>query len=315
MGCSDFACRSVIPGIRRLPQYNLIAVSSRDRAKAEKYGQQFQCLGLEGYQRLLEREDIHCVYIPLPTGLHPEWVERALDAGKHLLVEKTFAPDARMAREAVEHARAKKLLLMEKFLFPYHSQTDWFLTQIQAGKIGRCQMFRSLFSIPKLNSGNFRYSAALGGGALLDLGGYVIKASRVFLGEPLTVLNACILEDRDRGVDIGGLIALASPGGPVAQVAFRFDSFYQCSWEFIGDEGKLTTERAFTPPPGFSPTVKFETPGLREEIRLPADDYVQNLLTTFSSTIREHGNFESHYQDVLSQASLMDDVKATASFL
>lgn len=91
MGCANIAKRSVIPTIKSLGAYELVAIASRTSEKAQEFAQIFDCEAITGYGNLLTREDIDAVYMPLPTGLHEEWVLKTLDARKHILIEKSLA--------------------------------------------------------------------------------------------------------------------------------------------------------------------------------------------------------------------------------
>ena len=109
MACADIAQRSVIPAILQSEHTQLVAVASRSAQKARKFAGQFGAAAITGYANLLERPDIDAIYMPLPTGLHEEWVKRSLEAGKHVLVEKSFAMDLASARRMLDVARSNNL--------------------------------------------------------------------------------------------------------------------------------------------------------------------------------------------------------------
>lgn len=305
MGCSEFAARAMIPAMLEAGGISLVAVASRDKAKAEDYATRFGCLPLCGYEALLQREDIDAVYLPLPTGLHEEWGLACLDAGKHLLIEKSLASTKSGAGRIIHKARERKLLVVENFLFPYHSQYAWVRDRLQSRALGELALFRSTFSIPPLAAANIRYRRDLGGGALLDLGAYMAKACRLFLGDRLKLLGSSLAYDNDRGVDIRGAAMLQNERGQVAQVAFGLDSHYQCSWEFLGDKGRLLVERAYTPPPGFAPRVRLETATEKTEALLPPDNHCINMLRSFAQTTIGHQDFASHWSELEHQANLL----------
>lgn len=120
MGCSGFAARAMIPAMKELPEIELKAVASRNGVKAKTYAERFDCDAVEGYDGLLRREDLDAIYMPLPPGLHEEWISRSLEAGKHVLVEKPFVTDGSAALHLLRKAREKRLLVMENFLFLHH---------------------------------------------------------------------------------------------------------------------------------------------------------------------------------------------------
>lgn len=308
MGCANIAVRSVIPAIVSKSGLELIAVASRDMDKAHRTADIFGCDAVEGYQNLLERKDIDAVYMPLPTGLHDEWVIKCLEAGKHVLAEKSLACNLVEAGKMVDKAAASNLLLMEDFMFRYHSQHQFVRTLLDSGEIGEIRLFRSCFGFPPLAEDNFRYDKALGGGALLDAGGYPVSASQYFLGKGLSVKAANLHYDKEKGVDVYGSAYLSSPSGVVSEIAFGFDNFYQCNYEFWGSKGKIFVERAFTPPPGFKPRIVLEKQDHRHEFQAKPDNHFANILAEFNRAIVEEDH-ATHLDEVLDQARILDEIR------
>jgi len=313
MGCANFAWRSMIPAMIECNSVNLVALASRSQDKAQKFAHRFHCDALVGYETLLSRKDIEAIYIPLPTGIHEEWVVKALEAGKHLLVEKSFAENFASAKKMTDLARAKKCLVMENFLFPHHSQHAWVNEKIKKSELGEIHLFRSTFGFPSLPKDNFRYNPHLGGGALLDAGAYVVKAAQLFLEGDIELLGAALNYNDKLGVDIYGDAMLTNASGQVAQVSFGFDYFYQCHYEILGTKGKLVVEKAFTPPPGFSPWVRLEHPEHVERFTLPPDNHYVNMLRFFANAVRSGNDWHSHLDDILRQAKLLDEIRKESS--
>jgi dTDP-3,4-didehydro-2,6-dideoxy-alpha-D-glucose 3-reductase len=309
MGCASIAVRAMMPAMQGCQEVEIIAVASRTKDKAEKTARMFDCDAIKGYERLLERDDIDAVYMPLPTGLHEEWVIKTLEAGKHILVEKSFAENYQSARRMLKLAKAKKLLVMENYLFPQHSQYAWVKDLIASGDLGHIHLFRSTFGFPPLPMNNFRYSRELGGGALLDAGGYVLKASQLFLGNDLKLLCSSLNYEDPSDVDIYGDAMLRNSVGQVAQVSFGFNYYYQCCFEFLGSRGKLIVERAYTPPPGFMPKVYLEYQDLKKEIILTDDNYYINMCSLFAQTVQSPDDYTIHWNAGLNQARLIDAVR------
>jgi dTDP-3,4-didehydro-2,6-dideoxy-alpha-D-glucose 3-reductase len=130
MGAAKIARRSVVPALLQLPdRFQLVAAASRDAAKARQFADEFACEPVTGYAALLARDDIDAVYMPLPTGLHEEWVGKAIAAGKHVYVEKSFASTFGQTEALVSAAQAGGIAVMEGYMFLYHRQqavvADW----------------------------------------------------------------------------------------------------------------------------------------------------------------------------------------------
>ena len=311
MGCANIAIRTVIPTMKAMSNVEVIAVASRDKNKAKKTAAQFGCRAVTSYENLLLDDSINAIYMPLPTGLHEEWVLKALRANKHILVEKSLAMNFVSAQKMVAEAKARSLLIMENFMFLYHSQHQAIIDRIDAGEIGEIRSFRSSFGFPPLDRKNFRYNKALGGGALLDAAAYTIRASQLFLGNDLNVTGASLFYDKASGVDVFGGAFLKTSSGLFSEVAFGFDNYYQCNYEIWGSKGKLIAQKSFTPKPNEKPILLIEQQDYRSEIALPADDHFMKIITEFSLCI-DSGSFNVKYAEILNQARLLQDIRDIA---
>lgn len=312
MGCANIARRSVIPAILANPELRLAGVASRTPEKGREFARQFGCEFLGTYPQLLDRDDVEAVYMPLPTGLHAEWAAQALEAGKHLLVEKSLADSLGAAERLVALAGRSGLVMMENYMFQYHAQQAA-VKEIVRESLGEIRLFRATFCFPPLPAGNFRYDKALGGGALLDAGGYPLKASQSFLEGDLQVLSAC-LNFNAEGVDIWGGAMLSATRGTTrlpVQIAFGFDQFYQCGLEFLGQRGRLTTQRTFTAGTDVVPTAWLETAGQKREIQLPADNHFARILAEFCRRVRAGASALTGAEN-LCQARLQEQVRRLA---
>jgi predicted dehydrogenase len=307
LGCANIAKRSVIPAILTIPEFELIAIASRTAEKAEEFATLFNCEAVTGYQELIDRKDIDVIYMPLPTGLHEEWVMKALEAKKHILIEKSLAMNYSSAKKMVAKAKEKGLLIMENFMFIYHGQHQFVKNLIDKGAIGEIRCFRSSFGFPPLDENNFRYNKKLGGGALLDAAAYTVRASQLFLGDDISV-KAANLNYVNNEVDIYGGAYLSAQSGLFSEVAFGFDNFYQCNYEIWGSKGKITAQRAFTPGENFKPTITLEQQGEIFNYEVDAENHFVNILNEFKRCILEN-DITDKYEEVLNQSRLLAELK------
>jgi NDP-hexose-3-ketoreductase len=312
LGCADIAWRHVLPAIGRVTDVRLVAIASRDQAKAEKFAGRFGGEALEGYARLLARPDVDAVYIALPTGLHHNWARQALDAGKHVLVEKPLTTGLAEAEDLVTTAARRGRWLMDGYMFLHHSQHAAVRKLIADGAIGRPRLFSSSFGIPPREPGDVRYRADLGGGALLDVGVYTIRAAQLFLGEELAVAGSVLHRDPERGIDLGGSALLCSADGVPAELSFGFQSSYRSTYSIWGSEGRISLPRSFTPPNAFQPTLRVERQNGVEEIDLPADDQFANLVRAFARAVGSNADFESYGETLLRHMALVEEIRNRA---
>ena len=197
---------------------------------------------------------------------------------------------------------------MEDFKFSYHRQHAFVEKLIRDDEIGDVHFFKSSFGFPPRKKDDIRYHKKLGGGALLDAGGYVVKAAQMFLGPDLTLGGAFLKYDNQLDVDIYGGAILKNNKDQIAHVSFSFDNYYQCSYEIWGTKGKITSDRAFTPPPNFAPTILLEKQGHKQEFTITPDNHFINILKEFHRAIQEK-DFHRHWEDALMQANLLNQIR------
>lgn len=259
------------------------------------------------------RPDIDGVYIPQPPALHYRWAKRALQCGKHVLVEKPSTVCLAESRELVEMARERGLALHENYMFQYHSQIRDIQAMIRDGIIGDVRLYRAEFGFPMRKANDFRYSRELGGGALLDAGGYPLKLASILLGESVKVDAAQMNFLPDFEVDLYGSASLSNDEGTVFQIAYGMDCGYRCCLEVWGSRGRLFTDRIFTAPDGFEPRVMIETEdGSRTEMLEP-DGHFCHSIEAFCEEIGDTRKRESMYGEILRQAGLVESVRRHAS--
>jgi predicted dehydrogenase len=181
----------------------LSAIASRDLSKAKALAERFGARHAFGsYEELLASKDIDGVYIPLPTSQHVEWTAKAIEAGKHVLVEKPLALDAKDIPPLIKLRDARKVLVCEAFMVIYHPQWIKVRDLIASGAIGRLRHVQGAFSYYNVDPNNMRNQLDLGGGALPDIGVYPTVSTRFSTGkEPLRV-QATIERDKKFGTDI-----------------------------------------------------------------------------------------------------------------
>ncbi|MGH3707330.1 MAG: Gfo/Idh/MocA family protein [Pseudonocardiaceae bacterium] len=300
----------MIPALLASDGARLVAVASRDGAKAGQFAGRFGCEAVTGYENLLAREDIDAVYIPLPAMLHAEWIERALLAGKHVLAEKPLCTDHATSAKLFSLAEERGLLLFENFMFLHHSQHVAVAEVLAEGVIGELRAFSSTFTIPPKPAGDVRYQADVGGGMLLEVGVYPLRAAEHFLGPDLTVVGAVLR--RSHEVVVSGGILLRDGNGVPAHLTFGMEHSYRTSYELSGSVGRLGLDRVFTPPETYQPVLWIQRQDHFEERILRADHQFANVVRLFTDVVRSGDDLVAHTTASLRHALLVDQVLDTA---
>lgn len=318
LGYANIAKRSVIPAIESLSESFIL--DSIARRSTEKYIKTAQFapvsdrggrIFVEGYQKLLEEREIDAVYIPLPTGLHYEWVKASLLSGRHVLVEKSLANNFSQVQELVSIARKRNLALMETFQFRFHPQFDAIVKMIKTGVIGSVRAINSTFSFPPFDDPtNIRYQKQLGGGALLDAGAYTVKIAQMLSPQRLTVRSAVLHYSESYCVDLWGGAHLVDIDNQIsAHLSFGFDNAYRCFVEVVGSQGRLVSERIFTAPTDFEATVEQHTmSGEKINHKFAPDNHFKLMLSHFARTCINQELREAEYEGNLEQGRLLSGI-------
>jgi len=302
MGCANIAKRSVIPAILRLPnQFRLTAVASRNPEKANSFATEFGCEAILGYGSLIARDDINAIYVPLPTGLHFEWVMKAIDRGKHVYVEKSFAMSESETIALLELSEKRQVAVFEGYMFLYHRQLKTITTLLRDGVIGDLRYIHSCFGFPPLRSHDFRYDALIGGGVLMDAAGYPTRLIRHLLG-PSAKLRAATLFKSETGSSIRGS-AFYSLGNEISATSvFGFDQQYQCSVEILGSKGRVRADRVFTARPDHEARIWVECGSDSQVLNEPRDDHFVNAMLAFSQFINMPETRSIERENIMRQA-------------
>ena len=182
IGASRIAPAAVIAPASQRSDVLVTAVAARDVARARTFARTHGVPTVsEHYAALINRDDVDLVYISTPPVSHAQWTIAALEAGKHVLCEKPFCMNADEAVAMVAAAQASGKLLIEAYHYRFHDIIGRLAEAY--GAIGPVERLDAVFNVPiGQDEGEFRWSKALGGGALMDLGVYPLHIMRTLTG-------------------------------------------------------------------------------------------------------------------------------------
>lgn len=319
---SEIAFRRFMPALKKCIQFEYVGlsvasekdfgISDSDKtvpselSKAENFVKEYGGKIFSGYENLISSEEIDAVYIPLPPALHYKWGRAALENGKHLFMEKPFTTSLDDTKELISIARSKSLAVHENYMFAFHSQIEWIKNKINEGAVGDIRLIRIDFGFPFRGANDFRYNKALGGGALLDCGGYTLKLAGMFLGDTAKVTASQLNSKDGFEVDIYGNATLTNDDGLTAQVSFGMDNSYRCSIDIWGSTGSIYTNRILTAPDGFEPTVTIKQGNEEQSFTLPADDTFKKSIEYFEKCVSDSDVRTAHYDEIVLQSRLVE---------
>lgn len=313
LGTADIAYRRFLPALSKCKEIVYVGVASRTPEKCLKFLQTYGGSVYSSYDALLADESIDAVYVPLPPALHYEWGKKVLLSGKHLLMEKPFTTSLEQTRDLLRIAEEKGLAVHENYMFLYHSQLAYIKKLIANGELGEIRLYRMSFGFPKRGEGDFRYNRELGGGALLDCGGYPVRLALELLGDTARVTQAKLVQPAGYEVDLFGNAVLENDDGLCAQVSFGMDNAYQCQLEVWGSKQTLIAPRIFTAGDGFAPAIQLKSSKDEKMEKLSADDQFLHSIEQFEQAIQQEMVRNECYGLLSVQGKLIDRIRMEAN--
>ena len=263
VGTANIARAQFLPGLREAGGGRPVLVASRDQARAAAYAAEHGIGGgIADYAALVESPQVDAVYVALPNALHAEPTIRALRAGKAVLCEKPLSVGSAQTKNVLDAAAAAPL--WEAFVFPFQAQHQRLVQLLADGAVGEPAELYSAFHFLLSNRANIRMDAALGGGALADVGCYPIRLALELFGtgagtgtsggagaEPK--VEACSARtEGEVETDAAGIVAF---GARRLLLTCGFNRSYDTFSTVLGRAGQIQLTNPFHPGPGDTLTV------------------------------------------------------------
>ncbi len=248
LSTASIGTEHVIPAMINGEYCDLQAVASRSKEAAEKVAKRFEIPRAYGsYEELLMDHEIDAVYIPLPNHLHVPWSIKAIQAGKHVLVEKPVGLSSEEARRLLDESlKHPGLKVMEAFMYRHHPQWLKAKELVESGMIGRLSTIQSSFSFFEDNPESIVNKKEYGGGSLMDIGCYPISLSRfLFNAEPTKVYA---------NIEVHPEFKTDTLGTAILEFEHGTSSFFSSTLmpdnqqvEIFGTEGRIEFDIPFNP--------------------------------------------------------------------
>ncbi|KAG2195706.1 hypothetical protein INT47_012927 [Mucor saturninus] len=300
----------------------LVAVGSRSLETAQAFGQEFGvklCFG--SYTELLSCDQVDIVYLCTPHPYHYELALTTVQYRKHMLIEKPMAMTHAQVQHILDAAKEQGLFVMEAYMYRCHPQTLKLVDLIQSGAIGKVKFIRANFSFDgrSLGPSSRLWRNELGGGAILDIGGYPMSFCRLIAGiEKKGIANPTQIKatgyiQPDTKVDEWSNASLAFEDGVTAQVFTGIFSDSDCSVEVLGSEGSVKVNNLWRPdlPQLGAVELEYTKYGQEKEI-IPVPLEETNLFAYEADAVAEavlNGQHECRYmtwEDTVGQSIAMD---------
>jgi predicted dehydrogenase len=249
LSTANIGLKKVIPGMQQGQYTSVAAIASRDLAKAQEAA---KALGIPtaygSYEELLADANIDAIYNPLPNQLHAPWTIKAAEAGKHVLCEKPLSLTVAEAETLLAVRARTGVKIGEAFMVNCHPQWLRLRKLLNEHRIGELRAIIGFFSYFNVDSSNIRNRVEYGGGALMDIGCYLIHASRFAFGQEPTRVLALIDRDPQMHIDrLTSAILDFSTGQSIFTCSMQLVPYQRI--HFLGTRGRIEIEIPFNAPP------------------------------------------------------------------
>ncbi len=306
IGCSSIAERVTIPAIIQSKNANLHMIGSRSMTRAKKFAGKFSCEKYGKYDDVLNNDNIDAVYISLPIALQQNEVIKFAKKGKHIICEKSASTSLDSIKKMIQVCAENKVRLMEGFSFRYHPQHKQVMKIIEKSSFGNPSVFLSKFCVPmKRSNKNFRFKKHLGGGALNDLGCYIISASRLIFGTNPILINCRLFTTEKNGVDMYGNVFLEFPKKCIAFGIFGYERNFQAKYEVNSATAQINLETAYNIRSDKNAQVKIYNKNKTKQFSLKPVNQTQLMIEEFCDVLINKRNLVPYEKDMLIQARIM----------
>lgn len=246
LGCSGISKSRTIPGLLACENAELYAIAGRNEEKLKAYAEPFAPKKLyTDYQALLDDENVDAVYLPLPNGIHMEWVKKAAAAGKHILCEKPMALTEEQVREMFAAAKEHGVLLEEAYAYRHAQLVQKVKEIVDSGAIGRIRYLESKHSTFDTNRSGIRYQKGNGGGAVYDVTCYNVSLASYLFGKDPEDMSVYCGFDKETGVDVSDAVMLRYEEGVTAMLYAGLDAYRRGCYSILGETGRIDVDHKF----------------------------------------------------------------------
>lgn len=232
--------------IRALDSVESYAIASRNLSKAQTFADTWGIQKAYGsYDEMFADDAVDLVYVALPHSHHHEWTIKALNAGKNVLCEKSFAANRKQAQEMISLAEEKNLLLAEAMWTRYLPSMKIIRDIIASGDIGEILTLSANVG-DRIDMNERLMKPELAGGCLLDLTVYALNFAAMFMGTDIKNFSASMIPT-GTGVDGQDTIMIDYGNGKMASLFATIYTVTDRSGFIFGREGFIQAHDIFNP--------------------------------------------------------------------
>ena len=311
LGAARIARSKVIPALRTARNCHVAAVATRSDGDLAGLAVEWGVPRVfPSYEALLASDEIDAVYLPLPNHLHALWTVAAARAGKHVLCEKPLAMTATEALRMAAVCDIAGVTLMEGFMYRFHPMWTQILDMVGDGTIGKLRTAECWFTYHNDDPDDIRNIADYGGGALMDIGCYLVSVARLVFGTEPEEVSA--VSQFENGVDVltSGVLGFAD-----GQATFTCGTRSERDQgvRIVGSHGRIEVERPFNADPVAPEVIDVIIGGERRRIDVPAANAYTLQVEAFADAVHHDLPVPIAPEDSIANLAVLDRIAAQSS--
>lgn len=281
----------LLPAILEANNAELVAIASRRPGAAADTLEKLapnnnSAVAMDDPLALLARDDIDAIYLPMANEEHAEWALKAIEQGKHVLIEKPMALHADEIRQIQQAAEANRVKVMEGFMYYFHPQHQYVRKLIESGVIGDVRTVKTSFAFPMQPARLYRINRPIeaGGGAMWDIGPYAVHTARIWFDQnPVAATAIAKLNEHGADTSLSGLLDFAD--GRFAHIEMSFEHARRSEYEIIGSLGGIKCHTVWQHPTD-KPVISWWTDaGESRSVEVDAGNHFNLEIKHFSQCI------------------------------
>jgi predicted dehydrogenase len=317
LSTANIGLKKVLPAMQQGENTSVVAIASRDLAKAKQAAAALNIPTAYGsYEELLADPNIDAIYNPLPNQFHVPWTIKAAEAGKHVLCEKPISLTVAEAKTLIEVRARTGVKICEAFMIRSFPQWLRLRELLDEGRIGELRSITGVFSYFNVNPANIRNHVECGGGGVYDIGCYLIHASRYAFKQEPTRVVATLDRDPEMKIDrlASGILEFAD-GHSIFTCSTQLIPYQRI--HFLGTHGRIELEIPFNAPPDrptrlfIDSTGDLSGSGITTET-FPACDQYTLQGEAFAKAVREDADVPVTLEDSIGNMAVIEAIFESA---
>lgn len=314
IACSNVAKKRFVPAVENSSFARISFVASRDPEKASSFASDINCDLSGSYDDAFASDEVDAVYVSTPITEKKDLMIKAIESGKHMIIEKPAFTSLSDAEEIIQRSGAAGLHVIEGWMFKHHPQHAVFRDEISKDDYGPVKYFNGSFTYPRPPDGDIRLKTDLLGGVFHDSIGYPIHASLMTIDREPQFVHSSLTYDKLSGVDDFVNLHIVFEGGVHADLVASFGLHYSSRYSVLCEGGSGTVTRAYSVNDNVTTHLEFENGSNAYSLQVQPTNQFTLMIDQFCTDLL-NDRFDRDQADIKRYYKIIDMAASAAGIL